>query len=219
MVVKPETAGRSRRAPLTRRRILDAALELVDGQGIGALSMRKLAAELGVEAMSLYNHVPNKAAVLSGLAELVLDEIDVPSQDLHWVERLRRLARATRTAFQRHPAVVAVLASQEASLTTLTALAPIENALDALHAANVDDVTSIHAYRALVGLIFGQAVLEAGGLPGTTPGAAALPLEVPPGLLPRLHGAMKIFPNVDTDDDFEFALEAIIAAVERKAGF
>ena len=79
---------------LSRGRILDAALELVDEQGIGALSMRKLAARLGVEAMSLYNHVASKADLLDGIAARVFEEIALPDLELPWDRRLRELTDA-----------------------------------------------------------------------------------------------------------------------------
>ena len=67
------------RAPLTRQRVLRAAVALADRGGVGALSMRKLAQELGVEAMSLYHHVANKDDILDGLVDVVFGEIDLPT--------------------------------------------------------------------------------------------------------------------------------------------
>ena len=97
------TTTRARR-PLTRARILTAALRLVDREGLEALSMRRLGQALGVEAMSLYNHVPNKAAVLDGLVELLLGELEIPGPEAgDWWERIRRIAHSYRRSAHAHP--------------------------------------------------------------------------------------------------------------------
>jgi AcrR family transcriptional regulator len=102
MARKSETA-RPPRKPLTRERVLRAAMRLADESGIESLSMRKLARALGVEAMSLYNHVANKDEILSGVLELVADEIDLPAEDVEWKTAIRRSAISAREAYLRHP--------------------------------------------------------------------------------------------------------------------
>ncbi len=91
------------RKPLSRERILRAALVLADKDGIESLSMRNLAAALGVEAMSLYKHVANKDAVLDGLVELILREMEIPPVDTPWREAMRRRAWSVRHTILRHP--------------------------------------------------------------------------------------------------------------------
>jgi len=98
-----------RRTPLSRDRVLRAAAALADRDGIGALTMRKLGQELGVEAMSLYKHVANKDEVLDGLAELVLAEFELPTDDVGWREAMHRRASSARTALTRHPWAPAVI--------------------------------------------------------------------------------------------------------------
>ena len=80
------------RTPLTRERVLRAAIDLADREGLDALSMRKLAKAVGVEAMSLYNHVANKDDLLDGIIDLVVAEIYVPGADGDWRTELRRRA-------------------------------------------------------------------------------------------------------------------------------
>jgi AcrR family transcriptional regulator len=92
-----------KRAPLSREKVLAKALELADADGVEALSMRKLAKELGVEAMSLYNHVANKDDLIDGLIDLVFDEIEPPRPGVEWRAALRRRAVTTREALRRHP--------------------------------------------------------------------------------------------------------------------
>lgn len=101
-VVRTDATGSGRRAPLTRARVLEAAVELADDQGIEAVSMRKLGQRLGVEAMSLYNHVANKDDVLLGMIDIVLDQIEIPDGKPDWKESIRRTALSSHAAFMRH---------------------------------------------------------------------------------------------------------------------
>src|SRR5512146_229288 len=101
-------------SPLTRERILQAALKLLDEQGLSGLSMRRLAAALEVEAMSLYNHVRDKSDMLDGLADLVLSQVTPPDPALPWDKRLETTIRNLYTALIRHRDLVIVLASEQA---------------------------------------------------------------------------------------------------------
>ena len=88
--------------PLSRTRILDAALRLTDGGGVESLSMRKLAGELGVKAMSLYNHVANKDDILDSILDMVVGEIEVPSLGENWKVAMRRRANSAHEVLLRH---------------------------------------------------------------------------------------------------------------------
>ena len=92
----------ARRTPLSRDRVLQAAVVLADEGGIGALSMRKLAQELGVEAMSLYNHVANKDDILDGIIDVVASEIELPPDGADWKTALRQTAVSAHEALLRH---------------------------------------------------------------------------------------------------------------------
>ncbi|GIE34870.1 TetR family transcriptional regulator [Actinoplanes italicus] len=93
----------SSRAPLSTRRVLQAALTLADSGGADSLTMRHLGRELGVEAMSLYRHVANKDAVLDGIVDMVVDEIDLPHEDLDWKSAMRHRGEAAYRVMTRHP--------------------------------------------------------------------------------------------------------------------
>src|ERR671933_1997998 len=93
------------RRPLNRRRVLEAAVRFADREGLESLTMRRLGAELGVEAMSLYNHVPNKSALLDGMVEVLLNELEVPPEKLGWEERIREGYGAFRRLAHEHPNV------------------------------------------------------------------------------------------------------------------
>ena len=92
-----------RRTPLSRELVLRTAIALADERGLSELTMRKLAKELGVEAMSLYNHVANKDDLLDGMIDIVFSEIDGPAADGDWKAELRKRAVSTRAALRRHP--------------------------------------------------------------------------------------------------------------------
>ncbi|MEM8808363.1 MAG: TetR/AcrR family transcriptional regulator C-terminal domain-containing protein [Cyanobacteria bacterium P01_G01_bin.38] len=89
--------------PLSRERVLHAAVRLADAGGIEALSMRKLAQELGVKAMSLYNHVANKDDLVDGMVDIVASEIEVPDLSIDWTTAMRRRATSAYEVLLRHP--------------------------------------------------------------------------------------------------------------------
>jgi AcrR family transcriptional regulator len=90
------------RVPLSRDRLLQAAIRIADEDRIEALSMRRLARELGVEAMSLYNHVANKDEILSGIVEIVANEVEMPPNQGNWKAEVRQSAISAHDAFLRH---------------------------------------------------------------------------------------------------------------------
>lgn len=103
------------RNPLTRESVLKAAVALADDEGILSLSMRKLGQRLGVEAMSLYNHVGNKDDLLAGIADMVVAEFDLPLDQLEWQGAMRHAAKGVRTALLRHPWAATLIESQVTS--------------------------------------------------------------------------------------------------------
>jgi AcrR family transcriptional regulator len=91
------------REPLTPGRILDAAIDLADEQGIEALSMRRLAAALGVEAMSIYHHIPNKGALVDAMADRIFGEIELPDDEADWRQAVRKCAESAHRQLMAHP--------------------------------------------------------------------------------------------------------------------
>jgi AcrR family transcriptional regulator len=102
------------RVPLTRERALATALAVADAEGIGALTMRRLARELGVEAMSLYHHVANKDDILDGMIDMVFGEIELPAPDAGWKAAMLGRARSARAALTRHPWSISLMESRSA---------------------------------------------------------------------------------------------------------
>ena len=110
-VARPESA--QRRSPLTRGRVLKAAIGLADREGIEAVSMRRLGTELGIEAMSLYTHVRGKDDLLDGMIELVIGEIPIHRDGADWKDSLRTTILSARSVVLRHPWAPRVIESRD----------------------------------------------------------------------------------------------------------
>ena len=147
------------RPPLTRDRILRAALTLIDHDGLDALSMRKLGASLGVEGMALYRHVGNKERLLEGVTELLLEDLDVrPGDSASWVDAWHAIARSYRRLARSHPGAFRLLA-----LSPLTTAARFERAqvpVAILREAGFSDATAERAFRTLLSYADGYLLRE-----------------------------------------------------------
>ncbi len=201
---------------LSRGRILDAALELVDEQGIGALSMRKLAARLGVEAMSLYNHVASKADLLDGIAARVFEEIALPDLELPWDRRLRELGIGAHTALNAHPDVVRLLAGEGANPRSLDALRFLDTLMGTLLDQGMDERAAARAYRSFFGLLYGSVLVGATETPeGTRSGHtesinAWFKRTVAAHELPHLDRALEAMLDTDCVPEFAEELDSFI---------
>ena len=140
--------------------MLEAALALADESGIESLTMRNLGRTLGVEAMSLYNHVSNKDDILAGLCDLVLAEIEPPAPDGDWDAALRASAVSAHDALRRHPWACSLLMSGDRVLTAR--LRYMDALLERLRKAGFSADTTYHAYHVLDAHIFGFSLWQAG---------------------------------------------------------
>lgn len=160
MTVERARRSNRRRTPLSRDRILRAAMQLADRHGIDAVSMRKLGQALRVEAMSLYKHVVDKEDILDGLADLVMREVDLPAGDIDWRASLRRTAISVHEALVRHPWAAPVLETRRtpgpARLRFLDAVVGI------LRGAGFSLPDVARAFMALDSHIYGFTLQEAG---------------------------------------------------------
>jgi AcrR family transcriptional regulator len=150
--------GTKRRVPLNRERVLHAAIALADQGGFESLTMRKLAKELGVEAMSLYNHVAGKDDLLDGMVDLVFGEIEPPPADVDWKTAMRTRAVSTRAVLARHRWAIGLM---EGRASHGPANLRLHNAvLGCLRAAGFSLEATVHAYSALDAYIYGFALQE-----------------------------------------------------------
>jgi AcrR family transcriptional regulator len=150
------------REPLTTERIIAAALRIIDDEGLRALTMRRLGQALGVEAMSLYHHLPGKAAVLSGVAESLLSGLRLEEGNGgSWQERMRRLARAYRGLAHAHPNAFPLIVMREHQTPQVTRLLELTFRICRDAGASEDD--ALNVFLTLGGFVSGFALFEIGG--------------------------------------------------------
>jgi AcrR family transcriptional regulator len=205
--------ARTGRRPLTPERIVSAALRLADRDGVEALSMRRLGAALRVEAMSLYKHVPDKAALLDRIVASVWAEFAPPPAGAPWDARLRHVARELRALALRHPHVFPLVATRAPGAE---ALAPLEAALAALSDAGLGDDAILRHFWSFIAWSTGALLAEC----AAATGAGSPVLEVPEDVdrvahpqLARLRGALA---GCDFAAEYERGLELVVAAVRAR---
>ena len=204
--------SRRRRTALSRERIAAAAVALIDGEGLDALSMRRLGAELGVEAMSLYRHFPSKAALLEAVVARLLAELPVPAPTAaRWQDAFRALARAYRVLLTRHPNAIPLLATLELSNPGSLAVAGAVMAL--FSAAGFDARTSLYVLATGESFVIGFAHWEA-GTANLREGRSAPP-PIPPDANSYLVEHWNELTEQDCDKAFEFGLDVLVAGLEK----
>src|SRR2546425_10781157 len=197
-MAKAVTSSR-RRTTLSRERIAAAAVALIDGAGLDALSMRRLGAELGVEAMSLYRHFPSKAALLEAVVARLLAELPVPAPTAaRWQDAFRALARAYRALLTRHPKAIPLLATLE--LSNPGSLAVAGSVMALFSAAGFDPRTSLYALATGESFVIGFAYWEA-ATANLREGRSAPPL-IPPGASSSLAVHWHVLTEQDCDRAF-----------------
>ncbi len=208
--------GRETRAPLNRQRVLAAARDIADSEGVSGLSMRRLGRALGVEAMSLYSHVESKEDLLDGLTELVAAEVPLPSQWTDWRESVRELAMATNAALSRHSWAGYLWATRTLLGTNRAAI--MDGLLHAVELGGFPKTVVHRAFHVLENHIIGYA-LRASSFPlsrAELPAAADRFLaNFKPEALPYLarhiaeHGDPE-FQTPEGDNEFRFGLDLIL---------
>jgi AcrR family transcriptional regulator len=204
-----------RREPLSRERILEAAVRLADEGGIEAVSMRKLGRELGVEAMSLYNHVANKDDLLDGIVDRVLSEFELPSES-DWSEALRRTAISAHEALLRHPWACTLIMSRFRP----GRIRYIEWILGRLREAGFSAEITYHAYHTLDSHILGFTLWEL----GHSVDSGELEEAVTTFLRESIHEYPHLAEHMqqhlsdsrrDEEGEFEFGLRLILEGLEK----
>jgi AcrR family transcriptional regulator len=217
-MTQPEPSAEPR-IPLSRERVLHAAVRLADESGFESLSMRKLGQELGVQAMSLYNHVAGKDDLRDGIVEVVLDEIEVPSDSAPWKESIRRSAISAHDALVRHPWAASLLHTTAVSQARLRWM---EAVLGTLREAGFSADLTHHAYHALDSHITGFTLWQVSFPFQTREELLAMAdvflAEIPPDEYPYLveHAEQHLAdPDPEEKSEFEFGLDLILDGLER----
>jgi AcrR family transcriptional regulator len=208
------------RIPLSRERILRAAIDLADQGGIEALSMRKLGQELGVEAMSLYNHVANKDDLLDGIVEAVTAEIDLPPEGADWKAAIRHTAISSHEVFLRHRWACNLMMHRPKASTVR--MQWMEAVLRTLREAGFSADMTHHAYHALDSHITGFTLWQV-NMPFETKAelvdmAQDFMKQIPADEYPYVieHAEQHLAPSSpDGATEFEFGLDLILDGLER----
>ncbi len=208
------------REPLTRDRVVEAALRVMDEEGLEAVSMRRVAREVGVEAMSLYHHVEDKEDLLDGICERVMADFDFPEPVDDWAENCRRGARAWRQLLQAHPAVMRLFAEQRGPIRSIDSMRPMEFALRILGSSGLSDRDTAQAFHAFGGYIQGFVIMELGSIAGGADEAHTKAHAELAAMLPDEFSALQAcspyFAECDSDEQFEFGLDLLIRGLEAK---
>jgi AcrR family transcriptional regulator len=218
----PPDSGAQARRPLSRERIIQAAVEVADHTGVASLTMRKIADRLGVEAMSLYHHVANKDDVLDGMVDDVFSEIDLPAADAGWREAMRQRAISARHALLRHPWAVGLLDSRTSPGPAT--LRHHDAVIGTLRRAGFSVALAAHAFSLLDSYIYGFSLQEL-SLPFRSPDEVA---QVAGQILDQLPTADYPYlaefatehvlrRGYDYGEEFEYGLDLILDGLERRS--
>jgi TetR/AcrR family tetracycline transcriptional repressor len=208
---------------LSRSQILDAALKIVGTEGVNGLTMRKLAGHLGVEAMSLYNHVKDKRDLLEGVVNVVLSRIVQPDPKLPWAERLEVIFLGLYNALVAYPQLVLLLASERAGLKEPGVLSGMDRIIAALAESGLSPAQQVSAFRGMVAMCCGFVLTHTLGFSATKSDAethwAQWDATKWDGAgVPHLARLAPQFLKTRPDDDLRFMLQAYLGALQVEAG-
>ena len=213
------TATVERRIPLTRRRVLEAAVELADRHGIEAVSMRRLGQELGIEAMSIYTHVRSKEDLLGGMVEVVIGQIPTQRARGDWKRSLRRTIMAARAVLLRHPWAPRLI--EDLTEPGPAVMRHFDTVIGLLREGGFSLDMTHHALHLLGSRVLGFTQELFDDSPDLDPEAAAtlaerigatLPYVAEMALAATHEGGLG---GCDTDVEFEFSLDVILDGLER----
>ena len=192
-----------RKSALTRDAILDAAIEVLDRHGFDGLSMRRLGAMLGVEAMSIYNHIPSKAELLDGIHERILLSLDPPKQTRSWQAFVRHQALALHRALHAHPHAIPLFATRPAA--TPGAIKQLDRYLEVLLEAGFKPVDALSIVQLVAQLVVGHAMWSTS--------VEVLVVDEPPP--PHVKQVERVLQKWNPDRELELGLDAMLHGFER----
>jgi AcrR family transcriptional regulator len=214
--------ARKPREPLSRERVLRAGMAFADASGISSLSMRKLGEALGVEAMSLYNHVANKDELLDGMVDLVFSEIELPDVGADWRTAMCQRAESARQALGRHPWAINLMSTRTSPGPAT--LRHHDAVIGRFRAGGFSITMTAHAFSLLDSYIYGFALQEATLPMGDTEEETAevakmMMAQMPQGEYPHLTEFTVehvLQPGYDYGEEFAFGLDLILDGLEMR---
>ncbi|MGH1564421.1 TetR/AcrR family transcriptional regulator [Mumia sp. DW29H23] len=211
----------SRRPPLSREAVLRTAVAVADASGVGSLTMRALARELGIEAMSLYHHVANKDDLLDGMVDLVFAEIALPTAGEDWRTQMRRRCTSARDVLLRHPWAVGLVETR--AHPGPATLRHHDAVLACLRQGGFSVPLTAHAFALIDAQLFGHVVQEV-SLPVREPeDVGALAADILAGMSPddlpyltelAVEHVMK--PGYAFGDEFAYGLDLVLDGLEQR---
>ena len=204
------------RERLTRERVIDAALRVMDSEGLGGVTMRRVAREVGVEAMSLYNHVRDKEDLLEAICGRVMSEYRIDEVNGSWIETARGAAQEWRRVLKQHPNVITLFAEHRGPLSDLGTLGPMDHALGIIRRAGLSDRDATQVFNVFGGYIMGFVLMEVGQMFGAGmldkkfPDPAAAALAIPEDAMPNLVAALPHMAECDPDEQFDLGLDMLL---------
>ncbi|WP_248256832.1 TetR/AcrR family transcriptional regulator C-terminal domain-containing protein [Georgenia sp. EYE_87] len=206
---------------MSRERVLAAALGLVDAEGVEALTMRRLARELGCNAMALYRYADSRDALLDGVVETVMAELTIATDGDDWEGQLRQTAHEFRSLVLAHPRVVPLLVTRPLStplgLRPLGTLRPLETILALLVGAGFSPGDALHVYRAYIGFLYGHVLTELQELvanPEESDDLLRLGLHrLPPGEFPLLRRLASELADYDGAAELDRGLDILLTGL------
>jgi AcrR family transcriptional regulator len=207
-----------RRVPLSRERVLDAAIKLADQGGLESLSMRKLGQELGVEAMAVYYHFANKDEVIDGIVDIVFSQIDLPASGADWKSAMRQRAVSLRDVLLRHRWAIGLMESRRKPGPAN--LRHHDVVIGSLRSAGLDMPTIAHAYSLVDSYIYGFALFTMNLPFDPSEEVADLGQDVlrayPVNAYPNLVAYISAMgPGYNYGDEFEYGLDLILDGLDR----
>lgn len=208
--------------PINRDVLLHAALEIIDQDGAESLSMRRLGQAVDRDPMSLYRYTPSKAAVLDGVAEIVLDQLRIDTTDEDWVSQIRSVAHQYRRLALAHPNAVPLLVTRPLAtplgLRPPGTLRPLESLLELLTRAGFSDTDALHVYRFFFGFLHGHVLDELQELvdnPEETDDLLRLGLHrLPIREFPRLRSLAPVLATYDGHAELDRGLDILLAGLQ-----
>jgi AcrR family transcriptional regulator len=212
---------RPQRQPLTRQRIVRAALRIMDEEGLEAVTMRRIGRALGVEAMSLYNHVRDKEEILDAICEEVLTEFRFPV-DTEWADTVRAAAREYRRLLLAHPRVITLMTGRKSPFTNVESLKVYEFALALFRRGGLSVEDAVKAFNSFGSYILGSVTMELGMMINGKPDDAHVRAHadmarlVGSADLPYLRESLPHMIECDIEEQFEFGLDLLVDAVSAR---
>ena len=213
-------AGTEQRVPLSRERLFRGAIAIADADGIGALTMRSLADEVGVKPMTLYHHIANKDEILDAIVEIVFSEIDLPACDTDWRAAIRDRTHSTRAALRRHPWATPMMQSR--TNPGPETLRHHDWVIGTFRHAGCSWEMTAHAFSLVDAYLYGFALQEQ-TMPFDSPDqvpeiAEAMMAQVSSEAYPHLTGFTAehiLKPGYDYGKEFGYGLDIVLDALER----